>query len=181
MLTKHVTHPELDIVSVDDAMEHSRITDYDDEPVIQMCVESAHDMVQQWLNRKIVPTQMIGVVKTFKHEIILPYPPIISIDLINVDDGTEDGIDLTSDDYKFDDITGSVIFKKDYSMYSDIKITFTCGYDTDACPAAIKHAIRMTFATLYEMREDAIIGTQVNEVPVTARNIIRSYKVRSTG
>jgi len=180
MITKQLTYPILDVVNIDEALEHSRITDVQDEVMVQMALESAHSMVQQWLNRKLVPTQMIGYLLNFENNIVLPYSPIISIDSITYFDGINTITVLTTD-YIFNDIIGSLQFKKDFSKYTDFKITYTCGYNTtDLIPNAIKHSIRMTFATLYEMREDALTGTQINEVPVSARNILKTFRLRTT-
>lgn len=177
MLTKQITQNTLDIVSIDEAMEHSRITDYDDENVILSCLESAHDLVQQWLNRKLTTTNMVGIVRNFSPEIMIPYPPISDITEVKAIYNNEEVL-IDPVNYRFDDITGSIKFVKNLSDHYDFKIYFSCGYTT--VPKSIKHAIKMTFATLYEMREDAIIGTQINEVPITARNIIKSFKARST-
>jgi len=181
MITKQTSYPILDVVDIDQALEHSRITEVEDEVMVEMALESAHSSVQQWLNRKIVTTTMRGIEPIFKKEIVLPYPPIQSVESVTYTDANDVSQTLNITDYSFDDITGSVKFKTDLSKYKDFIVNYTCGYNaTDVIPPAVKHAIRMTFATLYEMREDALTGTQINEVPVSARNIIKSFRVRST-
>jgi len=180
MITKQLTYPVLDIVNIDEALEHSRITDVQDEVMVQMALESAHSMVQQWLNRKLKPTQMIGYLSKFSFNVVLPYSPIISIETITYFDGINT-ITVPTTDYTFNDIVGSLRFKFNLSMFTDFKIAYTCGYNsTDIIPNAVKHSIRMTFATLYEMREDALTGTQINEVPVSARNILKTFRLRTT-
>ena len=84
------------------------------------------------------------------------------------------------EDYKFDDVIGSVRIKTAYKQHSRFRINFTCGYPVGKCPKAVQHGIKMAFATLYEYREDSVVGTQINDVPITARNIIKSFRVRST-
>lgn len=181
MITQKVSTNISTVVTLAEAKEHSRITEPDDDPQLQLYLDSAHDMVEMWLNRKLSPTQMAGFHHNFVPEIMLPYPPVTSIDSIVCEafDGTE--LTVPVDGYKLVTITSTLRFLNDYSTCKNFIITFTCGYATpEAVPAAIKHSIRMTCATLYEMREDAIVGTQVNEVPLTARNILRSYRVRTT-
>lgn len=180
MITKQLSLDPLELVSLDKAKEHSRITDADDDEDVQDKLDAAHDAVQQWLRRKLIPTTMVGIEEHYSPEIILPYPPISVITKVEAEDTTGELVELPTDDYKFDDIIGSVRIKTTYKYHTRFRIYFTCGYLDDQCPKAVQHAIKMTFATFYEMREDAIIGTQINEVPVTARNIIRSFRVGST-
>ena len=166
-------------MTIEDAMEHSRITDSYDELVVQMCLDSAHDLVQQWLNRKLVPTQMVFGLEEWKSKVHLQYPPVVSITEIKAEDSAEAEVTLTAgDDFKFDDVFQTVILKESTVDYTNFKIVVDCGYRDGECPEAVKHAIRMTFATLYENREDLVVGTQVNEVPMTARKILRSHRVR---
>lgn len=181
MITNQLTYSPLELVCLDEAMEHSRITDLEDEDMIRMALDSAHDIVQQWVNRKLVPTTMVGIQEDYLNEVILPYPPIKSITSVHAEDVNGNEIELTTDQYKFNDVYGSVKLPTSLSSMSNFKIVYDCGYgDGIECPLALKHAIRMTFATLYEMREDAIIGAQINDVPLTAKNLVKIYRVRSS-
>ena len=179
MRTKILSQETFDVVTIEDAMEHSRITDSYDELVVQMCLDSAHDLVQQWLNRKIVPTSMVMGLEQWKSCVHLQYPPVVSITSITAEDSDEVEVTLTDgDDYKFDDVFQTVKLKDTTQDYSNFKIIVDCGYRDGECPEAIKHAIRMTFATLYENREDLVVGTQVNQIPNHARRLVRAHRVR---
>ena len=59
--------------------KHSRITDSDDDDVVQGKLDAAHDMIQQWLRRKLQPTTVVGVEENYSPEIMLPFPPITAI------------------------------------------------------------------------------------------------------
>jgi len=183
MITVKKTLVPIEVVTLAQAKEHSRITDSGDDVMVQMALDAAHDMVENWLNRKLAPTDILGIETNFKPEMVLPYPPIASITSLFAEDKNGDSVELTlGTDFKFDDITGSIKFIVNHSDKLDFKVEYKCGYPSLAsCPAAVKHAVRMTFATLYENREDAVVGTQVNEVPLTARNIIKFYRVRGSG
>jgi len=180
MNTIKTSNDLLELVSIDEAMEHSRITDEYDIELSQSYLDSAHGLVEQWLNRKLIPTTMQGYVECFKSHMILPYPPIQSVTSVVAENSSGESVTIPPEQYKFNSILGSIKFRSDYSAYQDFIIEFVCGYPIDTCPIPIKHAIKMTFATLYELREDAITGTQINEVPITARNIVKSYRVGSS-
>lgn len=174
-----------EIVTLMEAQEHSRITDDYDELVVQECLDAATDLVQQWLNRKLYPTNVIHQRDVHLKEMTIPYPPIASITKVTAEDCDETECDLEEGvDWKWDVVTGSVKFFKNFnsisSQFSNFRIHYLCGYETPSnVPDAIKHAILMTFATLYENREDIIVGTQVNAVPLSARRILSSHRVRS--
>lgn len=172
-----------DIVSVESAKEHSRITDTFDDGLIAEYVESATDMVQQWLNRKLYPTTIAMSLDAAPTRVLLPYPPVARVDSI-VAMYNDEEVTLTKDvDWKFNAIAGRVTFigsQLYLSSLSDLVITYTAGYATPAdVPAAIKHAIKMTFATMYENREDVIVGTSVMPVPLKARRILATHRVGS--
>lgn len=180
MITIQISDDPLELVSLDEAKEHSRITDSDDDDVVQGKLDAAHDMIQQWLRRKLQPTTVVGVEENYSPEIMLPFPPITAINSIDAEDANGDLVTIPVEDYKFDDVIGSVRIKTSYKQHSRFRINFTCGYPVGKCPKAVQHGIKMAFATLYEYREDSVVGTQINDVPITARNIIKSFRVRST-
>jgi uncharacterized phiE125 gp8 family phage protein len=184
MITQKIGSTELNVVSINDAMEHSRITDSYDEIMVQMTLDAAHDLVESWLNRKLVPTVMVGVADLFERKIILPYPPVQEIVTVTVLDKNEELIVVDDTNFRFDPVRSVLTFTKAATRIlvgtTELTITFNCGYQSvDVIPAAVKHAIRMTFATLYEVREDVVVGTQINTVPLTARNILKAHRVRS--
>lgn len=179
MITRNLDFPEIELVTVDEQKEHSRITDdYEDDLLFSYLI-SAHDLVQQWLNRKLVPTQMSGFEPVYKSEFLLPFSPVTNIDKITAYDGVYD-IEIPDTDYRFNDIESSVKISSAYKNYTEFRIIFTCGYQTNEVPPAVLHAIKMTCATMYEVREDVIVGTQVNEVPRSAKNIIKCFRLRSS-
>ena len=182
MRTKLLTIEDDDnIVTLEEAMEHSRITDSYDELVIQGCLDAAHDLVQQYLNRKLHPSTFGAFVETYRNRISLPFSPVVSVSKITCEDVRSNEIELVKDlDWKYESITESIRFLVNYSDYSNFIIYYSGGYQTASdIPKSVKHAIKMTFATLYENREDTITGTQINEEPVHSRRILAAHRLRS--
>lgn len=183
MRTKLLTQTSYDIVTLEEAMEHSRITDSYDEMVVQGCLDAAHDLVQQWLNRKLYPSTMVAQTDGFRSRVTLPFPPIQSITSVTAEDENHATITLTKDvHWKFDDVTESIRFIGNYSYLSTLgqfQIRYSAGYPNSNVPPAVKHAIKMTFATLYESREDDVIAASVSSVSLTARRVLASHRVGS--
>lgn len=169
-----------DVVSLEEAMEHSRITDDWDELVVQACLDAAHDAVQSWLNRKLYPSLMVGQVNEYRTRITLPYPPIKAVSYVTAECANGDTIDLVEGtDWKFDSISETIRFLKPQSNLSVFEFQYECGYESvESVPKAVKHAILMTFATLYNNREDAVVGASVASVPLTAHRLLRTHRVR---
>ncbi len=183
MITDILSTDEVDVVTLEEAMEHSRITDNYDELVVQMCLDGAQDIIEQYLNRRLRPTTFIGVEPVYRKRITLPYPPIHSITSVTCEDSDENEITLTEGThYKFDTIRKAVTFLNswtDASQYCEFKITFTCGYESiEEIPRSVRHAIRQTFATLYENREDTVLGLNIQQIPAPSKRLCRAYRVR---
>lgn len=165
------------IVTLDEFCEHSRITDLFDEAQAQQCLDAATDVVERWLNRKLFPTEIIGQVDSVEdNEILLSYPPIISVSKVyRMCAGVP--VELDKSMWAFDDISGSVIILD--GVDARHRVAYTCGYDIqNPVPYAVKHAILMVAATLYENREDVIIGTQINQVPMDAKRVMAVHRNR---
>lgn len=165
--------------------EHSRITDLYDEIVVQQCLDAAHDAVERWINRPLYPTNFIGIIEDFKEEVLLPNPTIKSITSVTAEDEEYNEYSLTQNvDWKYDEIFESIRFlttsSTDFSKLRRFRVSYNSGYcqDSDPVPAAVVSAILMTAATLYENREDTLIGTQINTVPLDAQRLLRLHRRR---
>lgn len=172
------------LVSLDEAMEFSRITDSYDEVVVTMCLDAAHDLIERWCNRKIYLTNMSGVTDEYKHKVLLPYPPVKTLNSVTAENAEHETVTLVEGvDYKFNSITQCVTFiskQNTIKTYTDFTFNFDCGYDgIENVPRSIKHAVLMTFATLYENREDNVVGASVASVPLKARTVLAAVRVRS--
>lgn len=177
-----------EIVSIEMFCEHSRITDLYDEIVVQQCLDAAHDAVEHWLNRPLYPSQIVGIINEIQPVVFLPNPTVRNVlNIVAEDETFADVTLLENTHWKFDYITESVRFINNdpnirFDKLSQIRIKYDCGYDPDCdpVPPAVVHAILMTAATLYENREDTIVGTQINSVPLDAQRLIRIHRRRTT-
>lgn len=180
MITSILEQSELDCVTMEEAMEHSRLEDNYDELVIRGCLNAAHSLVERWLNRKLSSTKILAVQEYYKLKVKLPYAPIKDIISVTALDSKGDTVTLVQGtDFRVDLVRNMVIFKSDaYKYLSEFNITYNCGYETAASiPAGIHHAIKMTFATLYEYREDSIVGGTLSKVHLPTQKIIQTFKL----
>lgn len=65
-----------------------------------------------------------------------------------------------------------------YGHINDVTIRFVAGYGAAAAvPQQIKHALLLMIGELHERRESAIVGTVINEVPLSAKALLWPYRV----
>lgn len=179
MITSIQSQDTLAVVSLEEAMEHSRIEDRYDEIVVRGCLDAAHSTVEQRLNRKFGKTRLIAVQEEHKTKVRLPYAPLISVEGITALDSNEVEVTLVEGtDYRVDLVRNMVILNGDSTPnYTEFNIDYCCGYTSvDSVPNAIQQAIKMVFANFYEFREDALVGAPIYKVPDTASRIINNFK-----
>ena len=142
------------------------------DTVVKSCVEATGMQLMQATYDLFIP------VVTEKRS--LPYPPLISIDSVSYIDseGTTVNVSYTTDlnsHYGFGMLrvqTADLPVVTDYSktVENPVKIRFTAGHasaseiNPELISAMLKH-----FATLFEMRENVIIGTIKAELPESSR------------
>jgi uncharacterized phiE125 gp8 family phage protein len=169
-----------ELITDREQMEHSRIDDDYDIEIVQANIAAATDLVEKWLNRKLFSTEMVGSIPSFRKRVNIPYPPIHEVTKVTMEDSNGTVTELVSGtDYRFDDISEQVIFMTDQSRYENFKFHYKCGYENRSdIPMSILHAIKQTASTLYENREDTVIGASVSEVPLKTQRLIGAYRVK---
>lgn len=167
------------VVSLESAMEHSRITDSYDELVVSEMVDSATNLVEMWTNRKLFPTKLVSSIPSLEihKSILLPYSPK-SVERVMIENTTDGS--LHESDYYFSEFNQE-LFVRNLSPASNINVVvyYDAGYKCDEIPEGLRHAVKVTFATLYENREDTVIGASVSEVPTKAKNLIKAYRIKA--
>jgi len=182
MITSILSQDAIDLVTLEEAMEHSRLEENYDELVIQGCLAAAHSLVEAQLNRKLSPARIIGVQSRYKQFVKIPYAPIKSVNTVTALDADGNSVTLVAGtNFRVDFVRQMVVLDPATTRnYTVFNIEYDCGYqDVDCVPVSILHAIKMTFATLYEYREDALVGAPVHKVPLTAQRMIQAFKAPS--
>ena len=118
-------------------------------------------------------------------QIVLPYPPLVSITHLKYYDTSNAHQTWSSSNYN----TGTFINQKGFIEVKDgvstpdlynradaIEIQFKCGYGTSASdvPDAIKQAILLIVGKMYELREDS-----VSRLPKASEYILDPYRVKT--
>jgi len=144
-------------VTLVEAKEHLRVDGSLEDDYISALISAARDRAENYCNRFFTETQAtIVYYGTFPEVLRLPYPDLVTVDSITYKDLGDNQQSLTG--YTFDPQTQIV-------TYDGLPQAKTFKVDVSAAPPlefkAVKQAILMTVADLYETRVEHIVGTSI--------------------
>lgn len=181
MKTKLITAPIALPVTLAEAQSFFRVIGAEHDADINRALSTATAKAEQITNRQLEVATYAGYLDAFQSIVTLPKPPFKTVTKVEYID--KDGATQLFTDYYVDDIAvpAKLYFK---SFPSDVKddgvnnviITFDCGYTT--VPEAIKSWILTYALTLFENREQLIIGVSVsNEPSKFLKHLLDDYRV----
>lgn len=185
-------------VSLTEAKLHLRIDHEEEDTYISSLITAAREFCEEHTLRSFVPQSwQLGFVTwpvaNFWRGQILPEfrlmrPPVTEVTSIKyrpVDD--DDLVTLASTNYTFDPdvLPGVVRFRSASNLPSlnsgysaPIQVVIECGEDGADAPARVKLAIKQIVTQLYENRVPVVTGAIANEVPMTAKALLSTLKIR---
>lgn len=197
MKTKLLTAALYDAVSVDDLRSHMRVDITEDDPYIIGCMKAATAFVEEWSGRKLIQETWYAYYDSWPGcgYFTLPYAPLIGLNssstgIVYYDsDGSTQTPDTTT--YTVDTVSepGRVVLRNDASWPSDalfnnnpIRIEFKAGHSTGGSsdvPPALKHAVSVLTADMYENRNSYVVGASVTPLKDFVRNLVYSQRIWS--
>lgn len=195
MALRLITAPIVEPVSLSEAKAHLRVDHTADDTLISLYIAAARNDCEEWTARAFVTQTWELVLDEFPvDEILLPRPPLQSVTSIKYDD--TDGMEqtLATTEYDVDTVSqpGWVVPvttgwpASTFQGINSVRIRYVAGYlnaDSPAdltsnIPQSIKSAILLQLGRLYESREDVIVGTIANKLPIgAAEYLLRQYRV----
>lgn len=190
-----ITPPSVPLLTLDEAKSHLRV-DHDDEnsqiEAMAAAVASQLDpALGGWLGRALRPQTWRLDLDGFPcSEIVLPYPPLVSVTEFSYTD--TDGATQTlaaGTGYRVvnaGELANAVLappyngsWPSARTDYASVRITYTAGYaatPTDLLPAAIRAWSLLKLGTLYQHRE-TVTPSQVAMLPDTIDGLIWPFRV----
>jgi len=176
------TQPTLEPVTVTECKQYMRVDSTDDDDLITDMIIAARELCEQHTRRKFITTGItlaldafpvtrreswwdgvrdgaITELNGYAKKIQLPFPPAISVASITTYDESNASAVYSASNYRLD--TDGNILLNDGAIWpinlrdaDAVRIVYTCGYGASptAVPYAIKQAIKMTVAALYDDR-----------------------------
>jgi len=193
MFLELVTAPAAALLSTAAAKDHCRLTSADDDEYVDELVVSASAEIEVITGRAVVEQTWRANLDGFPSgaaRIYLPKPPLISIEEITYTDSDGSPQILVEDtDFKVFAPSGPTAthgwveplpggaWPAAQAATGSVQIEFKAGYSTDAIPAPLVQACRLTIAHWERHREEVVIGTISNKVPRSAAALLSPFLV----
>jgi len=194
-----VTAPTIEPVTLDEAQAHLRLDQNVDDVLVETLIQAAREIAEAHTRRAIMlqtwDWKLDGFPACEPWE--LPKAPLLSVTSISYVDANGTTQTWSSSNYTVLAPAGArclpgtvslgygVTYPVPRSQPNAVTVRYTCGYSSSATaataraavPAAIKAAMLLTIGELYARRENAVVGTIINEVPLSAARLLAPYVV----
>ena len=175
--------PTQEPLTLSEVKEFVRVLDDDSDTILTSLIVSVREHVENVTNRQLC----VATYELFSNRFIsrLQKNPIKSIDKIEYMDESGDYQTLSASSYYLyeENGVGYIEYDSDFIPFlvehkKAVKITFTSGYDT--IPESIKQYMKVKISTLFENREQYVVGVSISDFGGNfIENIIGQYKVRA--
>lgn len=182
--------PAIEPVSLGEIKDLLRIDASADDSTLTILGKAARIYVEHQQKRQhITATYTLGLDGFPAGDIVMPVPPLISVDSISYKDVAGDTQTWAASNYQVEitGLRGSISVEPTVSYPSTeagrknaIVITFDAGYGTAASnvPETTRLAIMMLAAHWSENPEPVVIGTIVAELPMHIQNLIEAEALK---
>ena len=184
-----ITGPTSEPISSAEAKVHLRVTHTNDDTYIATLITAARRFAEESTNRRFVnQTWDMFTESGFPREIVVPYPPLVSVTSIKYYDCSNTERTLGTSYYEVVSACEPGRIKEAYGYswpntlggrYQNVTVRFLCGYGTatNAVPSDIQHAMKLLVGRWYEHREEISDGKTLSRVPVAAESLLRMHWV----
>lgn len=185
------THDGIDYVTVEDIKAHLRIDDTDEDAFLESLIEGAFDIASNYVGYSLRKASVAHWFDTSTDGCLYIPARVLSITSVQY---VNDAGTLTAINYNtYGETTSKFLYKveltADPTSLNDYgkqyKVICVEGFELQSAtadsfvkfPNAIKSAIYMICANLYENRQDDVIGTISSELPMNSKYLLDPYKV----
>jgi len=180
------TAPTSTVISLSEAKAFLRIdSDYDDDNTyITSLINVATQVVEEFTRRRLMTQTYNIFYDEFPPYIDLQIGEVASVTHIKYYDEDNTLQTLATDQYDVDtrvrpgriyqSNTGD--FPNTYERPNAIEVEFIVGGSASDVPAPIVQAIYIIVGRYYENRQDVVMGTQVNELPLMVEYLLTPYR-----
>jgi len=168
-------------VTLSEAKAQLRVDSEHEDPTIYRYITAARTYLEGQTRRALAPAKYRYTMSYFLPVIDLPMPPVTDVTLFQYVD--ENGSLQTLTDYDVYGLGAKARLAPKYGEQwplalrrpESVIIEFEAGYRH--LPEDLKHALLLLVSHFYEIRQPAIVGTSVGNVPMTVEALISPYRV----
>lgn len=189
--------PVLEPVEIPEAKRQCFVTSDDDDILMSRLIAAARSYAEKELWRAITPANYIAFSDQFPAEIVLPNPPLISVDKVEYINTSGTLTELATSAYEVDALSDPArIMPTDQwpmiatNRYNAVRVTYSAGYFEEPegeeaynnAPETIKHAILMMVKHFYDNPEAVVVNTgtaNAVEVPKGVQDLLNFESART--
>ena len=169
-------------VVVSDVKAHLNVETTDDDTLIGLYRTAAREAAEAETKLDLIPKTVVMYLNDFPAGStpieLLDHAPMRTITSIVYLDSDGTAQTLSTGDYKIDIYSEPPRIYPDYSTswpsvypytasYSNVTVTYGSGYTTATIPSQAVEAIKLMVGSMYENREESVVGTVTQEVKMT--------------
>lgn len=184
------TAPTTDPVTLVEAKAHLNVLSDLDDDLITFLIGVATEQAEEITNRQLMRSTYEMTMDILPDRFEIKKPPLHAVEKIEyIPDGADSYAILDPSKYMVDNTVepGVVIRRNDATypaiswMVNAVRVTFTAGYaDKAAVPKSIKQWMLIRIATLFEHREEIVVGVSVTPIQNNYNDyLISKYRVIS--
>jgi len=181
------TAPTSTVISLSEAKAFLRIdSDYDDDNTyITSLINVATQVVEEFTRRRLMTQTYNLFYDEFPPYIDLQVGDVASVTHIKYYDADNTLQTLAASNYDVDTKVrpGRIYESEDgdfpntYERPNAVEVEFIVGATASDVPAPIVQAIYIIVGRYYENRQDVVMGTQVNELPLMVDHLLTPYRL----
>ena len=181
------TAPTSTVISLSEAKAFLRIdSDYDDDNTyITSLINVATQVVEEFTRRRLMTQTYNIFYDEFPPYIDLQVGDVASVTHIKYYDADNTLQTLAASNYDVDTKVrpGRIYqsengdFPNTYERPNAVEVEFIVGATASDVPAPIVQAIYIIVGRYYENRQDVVMGTQVNELPLMVDHLLTPYRL----
>lgn len=184
------TAPTGYLLTLTEAKAHLNVLSDLDDDLILFLIGVATEQAEEITNRQLMRSTYEMTMDILPDRFEIKKPPLNAVEKIEyIPDGSDSYVLLDTSKYMVDTTVepGVVIRRKDATyptiswMVNAVRVTFTAGYaDAEAVPKSIKQWMMIRIATLFEHREEIVVGVSVTPIQNNYNDyLISKYRVIS--
>lgn len=188
------TAPAAEPLSAAEAKAHLRVTTTDEDTLIGSLITASRQRLEEITGRAFISQTWEYALNDFPEEtrrnplgaIWLPRPPLVSVTSITYTDTDGASQTLNASLYTVDTraIPGQIVpaygqtWPATRDIVNAVVVRYVAGYGASSAyvPEPIRQALRVDLATLYEHREDLVVGNIVAPIS-TVRTLLAPYRM----
>jgi uncharacterized phiE125 gp8 family phage protein len=170
-------------VTLSELKSHLRITDAGEDVALQIYLDAALDWVETQTGQRLSNAARVDYFDYFSDlELIGDSPTSITVTYVD-DDGSDQ--DVSSSVYALKTHKARAYLTLSFaeswpsvrSQDAAIDVAYTSGYTVSTLPSSLKSAVLILAASMYEVREEFVVGTIISKAPLTIQRLITPYVI----